>query len=62
VDDDGAARAAGSAAIRAELATAWMVMVGNGGGSAVVSTVRPSGGAGARDFAALGRRTYGGEE
>jgi NAD(P)-dependent dehydrogenase (short-subunit alcohol dehydrogenase family) len=32
------------------------------GGSAIVSTVRPSGGAGAWDFAALDQRTYRGEE
>jgi len=32
------------------------------GGSAIVSTVRPSGGAGAWDFAALDERTYRGEE
>lgn len=32
------------------------------GGSAIMSTVRPSGGAGAWDFAALDERTYRGEE
>lgn len=32
------------------------------GGSAIVSTVRPSGGAGAWDYAALDERTYRGEE
>ena len=32
------------------------------GGSAIVSTVRPSGGAGAWDFAALDARTYGEQE
>jgi NAD(P)-dependent dehydrogenase (short-subunit alcohol dehydrogenase family) len=32
------------------------------GGSAIVSTVRPSGGAGAWDFAGLDQRTYRGEE
>jgi NAD(P)-dependent dehydrogenase (short-subunit alcohol dehydrogenase family) len=32
------------------------------GGSSIVSTVRPSGGAGAWDFGALDERTYGREE
>ena len=32
------------------------------GGSSIVSSVRPSGGAGAWDFAALDARTYGGED
>lgn len=54
----GAAMYGGPLGIRVNAVAPGMVPTNLDGGAAIMSTVRPSGGAGAWDFASLDRRTY----